>query len=320
MKHLRVEAGGFKFNSPGMWLLYGRPDEDHLALGGILDKGIKDLVIPSEMLVPDESKPLPIVSLGDPGEGNPFGGCSEIESITIPVTITDIVDKVDFSVLPKLKRVIYEGTPEQWAMVNLHYQPNAPFYKNKNKDAEFIVAGAPLVDMVIPYGATMVPDFCLSGYKKLQSLRIPVSVRKIGRNAIEKCKGMKVFYEGSAAQWEQVLANSNSTCKLAKCDVTCESDVDVLTLKVSGMFTSYDLDQLKWDKLESIEFEEGVKVISGTTFYHFEKLKRVKFPKSLKRIVFNPFEHSPLLEQVEVPAETKFDPDAFHPSTKVVRI
>jgi len=241
--------------------------------------------------------PSSVTSIGD----RAFSGCSGLESVTIPSSVTSIGARA-FEGCSRLKSVYYDGTLEQWLAISFGSNPCC-------NGSDLYIQGNKITDLVIPEGVTSIGDYAFSGCSGLESVTIPSSVTSIGSSAFYGCSGLKSVTIPSKV-------TSIGDCAFSGCSglesVTIPSSVTRIrsdafkgcsrlksvyydgTLKqwLAMSFDSYDCNPccnesdlyIQGNKITDLVIPEGVESIRWYAFRGCSGLESVTIPSSVTSI------------------------------------
>lgn len=179
----------------------------------------------------------------------------------------------------------------------------------KNNAADFIVKEGVLVkytghDAFVEIPAFMheIADGAFKNNSDIKSVRIPVSVQKIGKRAFFGCKnlsqvdGMEGIIEAdnSAFNYTCLIPNDNSGIVLNGVlfgeDAPDGGKFPAATIVAQNSFYGCTAKEL--------EFEEGLKRVGESAFTDCYNLKRIIFPSTLEEICEGAFSHCGKLQEV----------------------
>ena len=129
-----------------------------------------------------------------------FAGCRNLPEANIPSGVTSIGDDA-FSGCDSLKKV-YVTDLVAWLKFNFD-----DLYENPlNNGADLYINGVLAENIVIPSSVTAVNEWSFYNCKSIKTLVLPENLEYIKKSAFYGCSNLsKVFYEGSEAEWEDVL-------------------------------------------------------------------------------------------------------------------
>ena len=121
-----------------------------------------------------------------------FYGCSSLETIVIPDSVTSIGGSAFYKCSSLTSIVI----PNSVTSIG-----SSAFYNCRS-----------LTSIVIPNSVTSIGDRAFLGCSSLTSIVIPNSLTSIGSSAFYNCSSLtSVYYKGTASEWENISIGSNNT-------------------------------------------------------------------------------------------------------------
>ena len=164
-----------------------------------------------------------IMTGGEKISGYAFEGCTNLESITIPNSITSIESDAFYGCTGLTN--IYISDIAAWCNIEFEYHRYGAYSSsNPLGYAENLYLNNILVeDLKIPGGITKINDCAFDGLGGLKSITIPDSVMSIGEYAFDSYKNIN--YDGTKAQWEQI-SKASSWNDYESCTIHC-TDGDI---------------------------------------------------------------------------------------------
>ena len=191
------------------------------------------------LVIPDTIDGHPVTGIGD----SAFYGYSQLESVTIPASITHIGDQA-FSMCSSLMGIWVDAANKNYCSdadgVLFNKDKTSLIAAPKNLQTYSIADGVTeicgfafqgcslltavaipdsvthigeyafaecgkLTDVILPDGVTAIGYGAFSGCAALSTVTIPVSVNRIGDSAFTNCTGLTdVYYAGSEPQWREI--------------------------------------------------------------------------------------------------------------------
>ena len=138
-----------------------------------------------------------------------FYNCSNLDSITLPNSVTNI-EYYAFYNCSNLTKVYYDGTIEDWCNISFDGNYSTPmFYASKfyllDDDRYYGKYYTLLEELIIPNTVTKIGEYQFYGFSLVTSIIIPNSVTSIGNYAFYNCIGLTtVYYKGTSSQWYNI--------------------------------------------------------------------------------------------------------------------
>lgn len=155
------------------------------------------------------------------------------------------------------------------------------------------ISGNEVVHAVIPEGVTHVPQRVFEGCASLESVKIPSTVRSIGKLAFGSCSALKdvQFAEGSAVGLEEIGYSAFRGC------AALTTFAFPLSLK---RICSWAFAQCT--ALSAVSLPEGLASLERDAFYGCSSVGFVRLPATLNDLVDDVFYGCSALESVRIPA------------------
>lgn len=183
-------------------------------------------------------------------------------------------------------------------------------FKGGNKTAKKVQIPASVVVNGQNYQVTEIADNALSGYTKLTSVTIPITVTKIGKNAFKNC---------SSLQKVTIPKNVTSIGNYAFYNCKKLTSVQFVSTKITklGDGTFY-----KCSSLKSVTVPKSVKEIGKNAFRECTKLTKVTFSGTqVTKLGDSSFRKCTELKSVTIPSSVKeIGKDTFRECTKLSKI
>ena len=231
--------------------------------------------------IPVEINGLPVESIGFEA----FANCKNLESITIPDSVTSIV---------------YDAFSDT-ALVN--NQTGV-----KYADKWVVECDTDVKSAKIKAGTRGIANCAFTDCTSLESITLPDGVKSIGNSAFSYCTSLKsitipdsVASIGYGAFFNTALVNSQIGVKYAdKWVVDCDEDVVSAEIKTDTMaIASFAFSDCT--SLESITIPVGVTSIGGSAFSFCKSLKSITIPAGVTSIGNSTFSNCKSLKSVTIP-------------------
>lgn len=158
---------------------------------------------------------------------NAFSGCKAITQLSFPASI----ETVESSAFSGCKITdVYLDDLESWCDITFPNSGSNPL----NGAANLYVQGMPVTDLALPDGIEQVNRYAFYGFQGLTCVILPDSVEFVDPGAFQNCTGLKtllipdsdiniaasafsgaslsdIYYNGSQAQWEEILPSNPFT-------------------------------------------------------------------------------------------------------------
>jgi len=145
---------------------------------------------------------------------NTFSGCSRLESITIPNSVT-LIDRSAFSGCSSLTSITIPNSVTSIGEWSFH---NCSALKSITiPDSVTSIGGnafyecSSLTSITIPDSVTSIGEWTFSDCSSLASITIPDSVTSIEKGAFSFCNNLTdIYYTGTKTQWDKISIASNN--------------------------------------------------------------------------------------------------------------
>lgn len=193
-----------------------------------------------------------------------FYGCSSLDSITIPNSVTSI-GFMAFRNCLSLEKIVVEENNHTY-----HSEGNCLI----ETDTKTLIAGCKTSVIPSDGSVTSIGDDAFQWCTSLTSITIPDSVTSIGSGAFYYCTSLKtVYYEGTTSQWKNIIINTRNEA-LLYADITYKPnapEAPTLAFEGDGMVVldsadgfEYSLDGVNW---QSSNIFTGLLPNTAYTFY-----------------------------------------------------
>ncbi len=233
-----------------------------------------------------------------------FYNCDSLVSITIPSKITTIADDA-FESCDNLTNVYYNANIESWCNISFDsYYSNGSTASGKSNlsnpmgfGKNFYINNVLQKDIVIPENVSSVSAYAFLGFDCLESITIPVSIKRIGNYAFYDCNNLKyIAYSGTEEDWKQITIGSegisiSSTTMFYESTgfLTTESSFDMVAYN-NGVARIISYSGSETDVEIPAEYEDKVVVtIASDVFKNKTNIVSVAIPDSITSIESSAF-------------------------------
>lgn len=189
-------------------LRYALNDDGTYTVVGIVNRTDRHIHIPSS------HKGKPVTAIGE----NAFKNCGEIRSVIIAEGIRSIEASAFYGCAKLVKitvpdSVSYIGT---YAFFNCSWLEPFDLPESLTVLGMYAFVGCrSLTSFIIPEGITVLGGYTFSNCNSLRYVVLPKSLVSIGKSALAGCESLsKIYYHGTAEQWEAVFINGKSNTDL----------------------------------------------------------------------------------------------------------
>lgn len=231
-----------------------------------------------------------------------FGYCTGLTGVTIPASVTAVGDNAFYNCTGLTG--VYISDVAAWCRISFSQAASNPLMYC----GTLYLHGEPVVELLIPNGATTVGDFAFYNYSSLIGVTIPDSVTSIGKSAFAACKNLTdVTIPGSVAA---IGESAFSGCS-ALTDVTIRDGVTSL-----GNSAFYNC-----TALNAVMIPDSVTVLEKGAFRNCSSLTDITIPGSIAAIGNGAFSYCSGLTNVTIQeGVTAIGKDAFRSCYKLTQV
>ena len=242
-----------------------------------------------------------------------FKGCEKIETVFIPKNVELKDDKSVFDGCTSLQNISVDENNERYCSIN------GVLY---NKDVTTLICyPAAKEELIIETSATTINDYAFSGCNKLESIRIPATVKNINAYAFENCKNLTdVYIPNSVTSLLYTFSNCTNlkTVRLPKqidvilggvfenctslTDVVIPSEVDAIGEIRYFYDFAYSAGNFKGCiNLVNVSLPDSLRMIGDNTFSGCSSLNEIIIPSSVEKIGVRAFLDCTKLNSITIP-------------------
>ena len=270
---------------------------------------------------------------------NAFTDCSRLTDIYFDSGLS-YIGKNAFTGCQNIENVYYNDNISSWGNIRfadltanpMHIATNFYQYDGTN----YIDVSAVILDDNI----TQIGDYQFYGFESLVSITIPVSVKKIGTHAFDRCNNLlNVYYDSNGENWCDVYLSSETSNPMYYANhfyvLNSESYEELLNLDLAGVtkisrnqFTGFDnlvsvkaLDVTvieeyafaKCIKLEQIQLGQELTTIGAEAFSECRSLNNVNLHDNVSSIGKKAFRGCESLQEITIPDKVSMvDENTFY--------
>ena len=280
-----------------------------------------------DVVIPSIYQGIPVTIIGEKTVYN----CANIQSITIPSSITEIRSWAFYG-CTSLKAVYIDDIT---AWCSIFFQSN-PLEQAK----KLYLKGVPVKELVIPEGPTKISSSAFINCETLVSIEIPNTVTEIGQRTFNGCTNLKTIkigrgvteiwdsdcpslekiYVNDIEQWLKINFMNINLLKYANAlivDGNIVTDIIVpqsITKINDNAFYGYKA-------LNSIELHNGITAIGYAAFSNCSSLRSIVIPDSVKKIGKCAFRDCYSLSNIIINGDvTSIADDTFNSCTSLISI
>lgn len=214
-------------------------------------------------MIPQEFMGLPVAGIDENG----FYGCSRLESVSIPDSITDI--GLDAFEGCGSIREVHAQNVDAWCKITFWNSQSSPIFCGEG--ATLYINGIPLTELDVPCGVTEIKPYAFKGVSSLKSVTLPDSVTTIGHSAFFGCTSL-----------ENVIPSDSIEYIGEEAFLDCTS---LKNIEFSNKLTSIkDLTFCGCTSLLDVILPCGISSVGNRAFYGCTALSSVALPNTLEYI------------------------------------
>ena len=195
---------------------------------------------------------------------NAFTNCSDMTALTIPASI-EYLGKISTKraiVNDQTLKIYYNGTVERFTELGCSITGWYLYLYVNGGEGEF----SEVTEMVVSDKVTEALDSQFIHFVNIDTIRIPVSLKKFTGSVFWGAAFDKVYYEGTIADWCEIEFTGESANPMS-----CASEF-------------YIKDGNDWVKVTDIVIPDTVKKLLPYTFYGFDELNTLVIPESIEKV------------------------------------
>ena len=195
---------------------------------------------------------------------NAFTYCENMTALTIPASI-EYLGKISTKraiVNDQTLKIYYNGTVERFTELGCSITGWYLYLYVNGGEGEF----SEVTEMVVSDKVTEALDSQFIHFVNIDTIRIPVSLKKFTGSVFWGAYFNKVYYEGTIADWCEIEFTGESANPMS-----CASEF-------------YIKDGNDWVKVTDIVIPDTVKKLLPYTFYGFDELNTLVIPESIEKV------------------------------------
>lgn len=193
---------------------------------------------------------------------NAFYECGSLTSIDFPEGVIEVGTGAFYN-CDSLEVVNSFRTLDRWCEISFgDTWSNPVYYSDELEFNHKMLAG----NIEIPNGAARIGSYCFERYNSITSVKIPDSVKIIGKEAFQWCGKLKNVTFGENSQLTRILKSAFSSCDLL-------NSISIPYGTVSIGDNAFDL----CPSLSSVDIPVTVTLIGTHAFYRCESLTRINY-------------------------------------------
>ena len=226
-----------------------------------------------------------------------FNYCTALESINIPSSVTTIEDAA-FGSCNSLSKV-YITDMEAWCNIDFEGYSANPFYKGT---AALYLNNRFTSSITIPEGVTQLKPYAFYGFNEMTSIKIPVSLVSVGKDAFKNCTGITKVTISDIGAWCNIDFYNKYATPLWNGSKLYKGSSELKTLTIPDGVTqikSYAF--FGCTSITKVSIPESVTLLGTDTFGKCINLAEAVISAPLTEIPSHTFYECTALEDVNIP-------------------